>query len=67
MADKNYKEDCRDKFSKHKRDYQEFKANRTNFEMPTIISIAAEVEQSIAKSSSHFKVEEDEFFEDDEH
>ena len=54
MADKNYKEDCRDKFSKHKRDYQEFKANRSNFEMPTINSITAEVDQSIAKSHSRF-------------
>ena len=67
MADKSYKEDCRDKFSKHKRDYQEFKANRSNFEIPNLISIQAEAEQVHAKSPSRFQIEEDEFFEDDEH
>jgi|LauGreDrversion4_2_1035121.scaffolds.fasta_scaffold627643_2 hypothetical protein len=35
MEDKNFKEDCREKFSKHKRVYQEFRANRSNFDFPT--------------------------------
>ena len=64
MDDKNFKEDCREKFSKHKRVYQEFKSNRSNFDLPNaslISNLASEVEQAIAKSPSQFD------FEDDEH
>ena len=62
MEDKNFKEDCREKFSKHKRVYQEFRANRSNFDFPTgsINNIDYPNDQGLVKSPSEFGFVDDE-------
>lgn len=55
MDDKNFKEDCRDQFSKHKANFQQFNAKRSQFECAAFS--LTQIDQENVKSPSEFNDE----------